>query len=163
MVHIESERTLKSNIKKLQKKLEVNFRVDYILMTALTRHSYKNEHKDVEREDNERLEFLGDSVLKLLISEHLYHKSKDPEGEMTILRSKIEKNDTLASIAEKIGLKEHILMTEGERKITGDGEKKILADTLEAIIGAIYIDQGLEKTRKFLKETMFWNLIQILI
>jgi ribonuclease-3 len=163
MARIESERTLKSNVKKLQKKLGVNFRVDYTLMTALTRRSYKNEHKDVEREDNERLEFLGDSVLKLLISEHLYHKSKDPEGEMTILRSKIEKNDTLASIAKKIGLKEHILMTEGERKIAGDGEKKILADTLEAIIGAIYIDQGLEKTREFLKETMFWNLIQILI
>lgn len=66
-------------------------------------------------------------------------------------------------IAEKIGLKEHILMTEGEKKLTDNGESKILADTLEAVIGAIYIDQGLEKTRDFLKETMFWNLIQVLI
>ena len=150
-------------MKELQKKLKVNLRRDHTLKMALTRRSYKNEHKDVERDDNERLEFLGDSVLKLIISEHLYHNSKDPEGEMTILRSKIEKNDTLALIAEKIGLKEHILMTGGERKVTGDGEKKILADTLEAVIGAIYIDQGLEKTKNFLKETLFWNLIQALI
>ena len=82
---------------------------------------------------------------------------------MTTIRSKIEKHDTLASIAKNIGLKEHILMSEGEKNLTGDGESKILADTLEAVIGAIYIDQGLEKTRFFLKETMFWNLIQVLI
>ena len=163
MIHSESEKTLKSNVKKLQKKLGVKFNVDYKLMTALTRRSYKNEHKDIDREDNERMEFLGDCVLKLLISEHLYHNSKDLEGEMTILRSKIEKNATLASIAKKIGLKEHILMSEGEKKMIGDGENKLLADTLEAIIGAIYLDQGLENTRKFLKETLFWNLIQVLI
>lgn len=160
---IESERTLGRNVKELQNKLKVKFKRDYTLKIALTRRSYKNEHKDIDRDDNERLEFLGDSVLKLLISEHLYHNLKDPEGEMTILRSKIEKNDTLALIAEKMGLKEHILMTIGERKVTGEGEKKILADTLEAVIGAIYIDQGLENTRDFLKETMFWNLIQVLI
>lgn len=163
MALIESEQALGRNVKELQKKLKVNFSRDYTLKIALTRRSYKNEHKDIERDDNERLEFLGDSVLKLLISEHLYHNSKDPEGEMTTIRSKIEKQDTLASIAKNIGLKEHILMSEGDKKLTGDGESKILADSLEAIIGAIYIDQGLEKTRVFLKETMFWNLIQILI
>jgi len=91
MAQIESERTLSRNVKELQNKLKVSFKRDYTLKIALTRRSYKNEHKDVERDDNERLEFLGDSVLKLLISEHLYHNSKDPEGEMTILRSKIEK------------------------------------------------------------------------
>lgn len=163
MDQIESERTLSKNVKELQKKLKVNFSRDYTLKIALTRRSYKNEIRDIKRDNNERMEFLGDSVFKLLISEYLYQNSKDPEGEMTRLRAKIERKDTLASIAEKIGLKEHILMTETERKITGEGEKKILADTLEAVIGAIYLDQGLEKTRYFLKETMFWNLIQVLI
>lgn len=163
MALIESERTLSTNVKELQKKLKVNLRRDHTLKMALTRRSYKNEHKDVERDDNEHLEFLGDSVLKLIISEHLYHNSKDPEGEMTTLRSKIEKQDTLASIAKNIGLKEHILMSKGEKKITGDGESKILADTLEAVIGAIFLDQGLDNTREFLKETIFWNLIQVLI
>jgi len=163
MALIESERSLGRNVKELQKKLRVNFSRDYTLKIALTRRSYKNEHKDIERDDNERLEFLGDSVLKLLISEHLYHNSKDPEGEMTTLRSKIEKQDTLASIAKHIGLKEHILMSEGEKKLTGVGENKILADSLEAVIGAIFLDQGLDNTRDFFKETIFWNLIQVLI
>ena len=163
MALIESERTLGRNVKELQSKLRVNFKRDYTLKIAITRRSYKNEHKDIERDDNERMEFLGDSVLKLLISEHLYHSSKDPEGEMTTLRSKIEKQDTLASIAKNIGLKEHILMSEGEKKLTGNGESKILADTLEAVIGAIFLDQGLDNTREFLKETIFWNLIKGLI
>ena len=163
MVQTESERFLGRNIKELEEKLGVKFKRNYTLKIALTRRSYKNEHKDIHRDDNERLEFLGDSVLRLLISEHLYHNSKDPEGEMTVIRSKIEKQDTLALIANKIGLKDHILMSEGEKKITGKGELKILADTLEAIIGAIYLDQGLDKSREFLKVTMFWNLIKILI
>jgi len=143
----ESEKTLKTNVKELQKKLGIKFQVDYRLIMALTRRSYKNQYPDLDRDDNERLEFLGDSVLKLLLSEHLYHNSNDPEGGMTILRSKLEKNDTLAKIAKNIGLKDHILMTEGEKKLEGAGENKILADTLEAIIGAIFIDQGLDKTQ----------------
>jgi ribonuclease-3 len=154
---------LSRNVKELEEKLRVKFSRDYTLKIALTRRSYKNEHKDIDREDNERLEFLGDAVLKLIISEHLYHNSKDPEGEMTVLRSKIEKQDTLALIANKIGLKDHILMSEGEKKITGDGENKILADTLEDIIGATYLDKGVDKTREFLKGTIFWNLIKVLI
>ena len=151
----------RKNVKELQKKLGIDFRVGYTLLKAITRRSYKNEHKEIDRDDNERLEFLGDGVLKLVLCDHLYQNSDDLEGQMTKMRIALENNATLASIAKKMGIKEHILMTESEKKLTGEGENKILADTLEAIIGAIYLDQGLEETKKFVREKMFWNLLQI--
>jgi ribonuclease-3 len=86
MVQSESAALLKRNVKKLQNKLGIKFKREYTLMIAITRRSYKNENKYIDRGDNERLEFLGDSVLKLLLSEHLYNNSSDPEGQMTKIR-----------------------------------------------------------------------------
>ncbi len=146
-------------IEELGNKLEFKFLAENQIITALTRHSIKNENPHVDWADNERMEFLGDSVLKLILSEHLYKQFDDPESKMTEMRSEIEKIDTLASMARKLGIKEHILMSSGERNLSGPGENKVLADTLEAIIGAMYLDRGYDAARKFVKDKMLMTLL----
>jgi len=159
MVRQESEETVLEQIKKLENKLNFNFKKVTQVKIAITRVSYKNEYPDIDREDNERMEFLGDSVLKMILSEHLYNQHDDPEGKMTEIRSTIEKNVTLALIARKLGIKDQILTSVGERTLVEPEDNNILADTLEAIIGAMYLDSGYDATRKFVKDKMLMTLL----
>jgi ribonuclease-3 len=159
MINHELQETVEEQIKGLGYKLQFKFRTENQIIIAITRPSYKNENPYIERSDNERMEFLGDSVLKLILSEHLYNQFDDPESKMTEMRSEIEKTDTLALIARKLGIKEYILMSSGERDLSGAGENKVLADTMEAIIGAMYLDSGYEITRKFVKDKILMTLL----
>ena len=157
----EAESQLHRSVKQLEKKLDFQFRVDYHLKTALTRKSYKKENPSIDRSDNERLEFIGDGVLKMIISDHLFFKTKYSEAEMSIRRSEIEKNETLAKMADHIGIMEHILMGEGEKKNSEQNNSKILANTFEAIIGAMYVDGGFEKTKEFFRTKIMWTLVDL--
>lgn len=124
-----------------------------LLRTALTHRSAVNESK--AREHNERLEYLGDAVLELVVSEFLYRtKPNDSEGLLTAARTALVRTETLASLARSLKLPEHILMSRGEVKSGGSLNPSLLADTLEAVIGAIYLDQGLDATRVFLERTL---------
>lgn len=124
-----------------------------LLRTALTHRSAVNESK--AREHNERLEYLGDAVLELVVSEFLYRtKPNDSEGLLTAARTALVRTETLASLARSLKLPEHILMSRGEVKSGGSLNPSLLADTLEAVIGAIYLDQGLDATRIFLERTL---------
>ena len=136
-------------IKKLEDNLGIVFKNKEHLINALTHRSYLNEHKDI-KVHNERLEFLGDAVLELIVSDYLFNKFPDrPEGDLTSFRSALVKTESLADTAKKLGIGESLLLSKGEEDTGGRTKDYLLANTFEAIIGAIYIDQGYEKCKEF--------------
>jgi len=139
-----------SDLKNLQQKLKVTFTNITLLEQALVHRSFLNENSK-HSESNERLEFLGDAVLSFVISEWLYHKfPRFPEGKLTNLRSLLVKTDTLAIIGMEIGLGQYLLMSHGEKGSGGQNNPSLIANTVESIIGAIYLDQGIPQTRDFI-------------
>lgn len=126
------------------------------LLTAITHRSYLNEHRDAKQEHNERMEFLGDAVLELVVTDFLFHKYKDkPEGELTAIRSALVNTNSLADASTKLGVNDYLLMSKGEAKDTGRARQYILANAFEAFIGALYLDQGYGVAQKFVEEQLF--------
>lgn len=146
----------------LEKILGVHFKDENLLKCALTHRSYLNEHPECSQDHNERLEFLGDAVLECVVSDFLYNNFKKPEGEMTNLRAALVKSETLSDIAQKIKIENFLFLSKGERNDEGRARRYILANALEAIIGAIYIDQGIEEARKFIEDKILSHLKEIL-
>ena len=146
---ISSER--KKSLDEIQLNINYKFKDINLINTSLTHSSYANESKMRIYENNERLEFLGDVIVNLIVSEYLYHKfSELPEGELTKKRAAIVCESSLAFAARKINLGEYLLLGKGEEATGGRNRESILADTFEALTGAIYIDGGLTSTREFL-------------
>lgn len=144
---------------RLEKKLGFRFRDPSLLVKALTHRSYAVERKLGDLQDNERLEFLGDAVLSVVISHLLYEKySGCKEGDLSRMRAWLVREERLARVAERIGLSEFILVSRGESKSGGRHKASILAGALEAVIGAIYLDAGYEKAFSFVKR-IFGRLI----
>jgi ribonuclease III len=139
------------DISDLEKKIIVKFKNKNLLRQALVHRSYLNEHKEFELDHNERLEFLGDAVLELITTEFLYNKFSNPEGELTNFRAALVNRKMLAKISEEIGLDEYLLMSRGESNDTGRARQYIIANALEALIGAIYLDQGYDEAKKFIE------------
>lgn len=136
---------------KFEENAGVIFKDKSLLKQAFTHRSYINENRDSKLAHNERLEFLGDAVLELVITDYLYGLLKNSdEGEMTMLRSALVNADTCSKVAQTLGANEFLLLSKGETKDTGRARQYILANTLEAIIGAVYIDQGYEVVKKFI-------------
>ena len=132
-----------------------------LLTIALTHRSYLNEHKTV-KEHNERLEFLGDAVLELVTSQYIFEKYPDkPEGEMTALRSALVRTTTLAEVAEKLKLGDQLRLSRGEAASGGRENRALLANTFEAVLGALYLDQDLTAVREFLTTWLFPELATI--
>lgn len=139
----------------IQKSLGVKFKDAKLLTTALTHRSFLNEDKTALI-SNERLEFLGDSVLSLIVSTKLYNQFESyPEGKLTYLRSLLVKTKTLGDLAKTLNLGSYMLISKGEEKGGGRDNSSLLADTFEALLGAIYIDQGLPTVETFLKKHLF--------
>lgn len=139
------------NFDKFEKRAGVIFKDKGLLKQAFTHRSYINENRATSLEHNERLEFLGDAVLELIITDYLYGRLKDAtEGELTSLRSALVNADTCALVAQALGANDFLLLSRGESRDTGRARQYILANTLEAIIGAIYLDQGLESAKNFI-------------
>jgi ribonuclease-3 len=131
-------------------RLGVAFRDLSLLQRALTHRSYLNEHPDEMLEDNERLEFLGDSVLDFIAAEWLYGRFPEMnEGDLTRLRAGLVRNDSLASYASAIGLNEMLLLGKGEEEYGGRERLRNLGGAFEALAGALYLDQGIEAVRRF--------------
>ena len=121
------------------------------MRTACTHRSYLNENKGANVEHNERLEFLGDAVLELVVTDFLYKKyPKKAEGDLTAYRSALVNTISLSKVADHIGINEYLILSKGEAKDTGRARAIILADAVEAIIGAVYLDQGYETTEAFI-------------
>ncbi len=151
------------DLTEFEKKIEVDFRNKELLRQAFIHRSYINENKGFGLTHNERLEFLGDAVLELIITDFLYKKYPGkPEGDLTAYRSALVNADTCAGIAKSLGMEEHLLLSKGESKDRGRARQYILANVLEAVIGAIYLDQGMVKAKEFI-ETHFTPLIETII
>lgn len=134
----------------LEKRLGTTFQNNETLRSALTHRSYLNEHPDFPLDHNERLEFLGDAVLELVVTDHLYHEYQLPEGEMTNLRSAVVRGEMLSKIANEMELEDFLLLSRGERKDTGKARQYILANAVEAVIGAVYLDRGYEDAKRII-------------
>lgn len=135
----------------LEKKIQVKFADLGYLKKAMTHKSYANENRGENIKDNERLEFLGDAVLDLVISEYIFRHYPDyPEGELAKTRAVVVSAPTLARIAKKIGLGQYLLLGRGEEMTGGRERDSILADAFEALVGAIYLDQGLQIVSQFI-------------
>ncbi len=154
---------MQKNIAQLEEKLEVKFKDINVLKNALVHRSYLNEHKDFPIEQNERLEFLGDAVLELSVTDYLYHNYKDDEGVLTNWRSALVNATHLAMIAEKLGVYNFLYLSKGESQDTNKKARGyILANAMEALLGAIYLDQGFRVVDKFIKKNILSTLPEII-
>ncbi|MGB9706997.1 MAG: ribonuclease III [Microgenomates group bacterium] len=152
-----------NKIKDLEKKLGIKFQNQKLLLEALTHRSYLNETKQKGLCSNERLEFLGDSILSFMISEWLFKKFPQyPEGTLTNLRSNLVKTESLAKIAKKFYLGNYLFLSKGEKEEGGQNNPTLLANALEAVLGAIFLDQGINAAKKFVQAN-FKNLLENLI
>jgi len=151
------------DFEKLEEKLQIQFRNKHLLKQAFTHRSYLNENSKLIGEHNERLEFLGDAVLELVVTENLFLKFPEkPEGDLTAYRASLVNTSSLSESANDLGLNDFLLLSRGEAKDMGKARQYILANTFEALVGALYLDNGYEHAKNFILKTLFPKLSQIL-
>ncbi len=151
-----SERNIEADLVLLQELLGVTFKDSTILLSAVTHRSYLNEHREATWEHNERLEFLGDAVLELAVTDFLFKKYPEkPEGELTAIRAALVNTNSLAAVSEVLGVNKYLLMSKGESKDEGRARQYILANVFEACIGAMYLDLGYDAARDFIARRLF--------
>jgi ribonuclease III len=148
---------------KLEKKLGVSFNNKDLLTQAFVHRSYINENPDFNISHNERLEFLGDAILEHAVTEHLYLEYPEKaEGELTNLRAALVNSDMLSHVAKKLGFNDFLLLSTGEIKENGKARYYIMANTFEAFIGSLYLDQGLEACKKFIERNIIKELPRVI-
>lgn len=139
-----------------EEKIGYTFKNKSLIETAFTHRSYLNENRAVGREHNERLEFLGDAVLELVVTEFLFAKYPEkPEGDLTAYRAALVNTQSISDAATKLGMNEFLLLSRGEARDTGRARMIILANAFEAMIGALYLDAGYEVANKFIGTQLF--------
>lgn len=144
-----------------KEKLGFLFNDPSLLVTALTHRSYVNEHKSAH-EHNERLEFLGDAVLELVSSDFLYRNYNEPEGIMTALRAALVRTESIGAAGFALGYEPLVRMSKGEKQGSERAHEVIMADCFEAVIGAIYLDQGYDAAQEFIKKHILVKIDMIL-
>jgi ribonuclease-3 len=135
--------------------------IDY-LITALTHRSYVNEHKKSVSEHNERLEFLGDAVLELVVTDFLYRNYSEPEGILTSWRAALVRTESIGAAGERLGYEPLVRMSRGEKHGSTRARQQILANAFEAVIGAVYLERGYEAAERFIEENILSKLEDIL-
>lgn len=144
------------NMNSFQDKINYRFKDASLLKQAFLHRSYLNEHREIELEHNERLEFLGDAVLELVVTDWLFKNYPDkPEGELTAYRAALVNANTCSALAQEWGMNELLMLSRGEAKDTGRARQIILANAFEALVGAIYLDGGYEPAKDFITQTIF--------
>lgn len=139
-----------------ESKINYTFKNSGLLETAFTHRSFLNENRAPGKEHNERLEFLGDAVLELVVTEFLFAKYPDkPEGELTAFRAALVNTQSISDAATKLGMNEYLLLSRGESKDTGRARQIILANAFEALIGALFLDRGYDVAREFIASQLF--------
>ena len=150
-------------LEELERRLGVTFNDKNYLRTALVHRSYLNENPGFDLPSNERMEFLGDAVLELIVSEHLYqHYPNSPEGELTNFRSSLVNTVSLAEVSGTLGAGEFLFLSKGEEGSGGRNNQYILANTFEALLGAIYLDQGIDAASTFVHQHLMGKLPDII-
>jgi ribonuclease-3 len=150
-----------ADLDQLEKEINIKFNDRNLLQSALTHRSYLNENRSWPVAHNERLEFLGDAVLELITTEYLYRNFPNPEGELTNLRSALVNYKMLSEIASSINLDKYILLSKGEAKDLGRARQVILANAIESLIGAIYLDAGFKVSEQFVNTFIIQRLTAI--
>ena len=149
-------RTIEADLETLEGILEVTFVDKSLLLSAITHRSYLNEHRSATQDHNERLEFLGDAVLELVVTDFLFRTYPEkPEGELTAIRAALVNTVSLSASAEALGVNQYLLMSKGEAKDEGRARQYILANVFEAFIGAMFLDQGFDVARGFISRQLF--------
>lgn len=150
------------NFLEFEKKIGINFNNKNLLKEAFTHRSYINENRKCSWPHNERLEFLGDAVLELVVTDYLFYKyPESAEGELTSYRAALVNTQSISEGAELWGMNEYLLLSKGEAKDVGKARHYILANSFEAMIGAIYLDQGYETTQDFIAKSLFHKTDEI--
>jgi len=148
--------------KKLEKKIGFKFKDAKLIKNAFIHRSYLNEHKNSEMDSNERLEFLGDAVLELVVTEYLFTNYPNPEGELTNWRSALVKGEMLAKISRQLDLGQYLYLSHGEENSGGREKDYLLANTFESLIGVIYLELGYKKAKGFIEKFLLVHLKDIL-
>ncbi|MBI2630610.1 ribonuclease III [Candidatus Nomurabacteria bacterium] len=150
------------NFSDFEKKIKITFKDKNLLMQAFTHRSYINENGGTILTHNERLEFLGDAVLELIVTDFLYKKYPNyTEGELTAIRSALVNAVIISEVASDVGMNEYLLLSKGEAKDHGKARQYILANTYEAVVGAVYMDQGYETAEAFITKTLLQKTDEI--
>ena len=152
----------KKKLQELEKKLKIKFKNQHLLIQAFTHSSYRNEYPDFNSEDNERLEFLGDAVLELIVSEYLYGHYPQREGLLTKWRAALVNTPSLAQTAQDLDFGRFLLLSQGEKRNNQRAREHCLANTFEAFIGALYLDRGFKLVKPFLENHLFKKLPEII-
>ena len=142
--------------------LGISFNEIQYLITAFTHRSYLNEHRKTVHEHNERLEFLGDAVLELVVTEYLYSNYNEPEGILTNWRSALVRTESISAAASRLGFEPLLRLSRGEKRGTDRARAQILANCFEAVIGAIYLDQGYEAAKGMIEKAILSTFADIL-
>lgn len=151
------------NFEEFETSIGITFIDKDLIKKAFTHRSYLNENRSLKLEHNERLEFLGDAVLELVVTDFLYKKFPGKnEGELTALRSALVKSETIATAAEKVGMNSYLLLSKGESRDIGRARQYILANTFESVVGAIYLDQGYSVAGDFIAKQLFDQIDEII-
>lgn len=145
-------------LSQFEKKIKIKFKNRDLLGTVFVHRSYLNENKSYHLPHNERLEFLGDAVLEFVVTDYLYKKYDSPEGEMTNWRAALVKGEMISQVAIDFGMGELMLLSKGEAKTGGRERRLLLANAFEALVGAIYLDQGIDEAEKFIKKNLITHL-----
>jgi ribonuclease-3 len=147
----------------LEKKLGLEFKNKDLLTQAFTHRSYLNENPGLKLEHNERLEFLGDAVIELIVTDYLYKEYPEKaEGDLTNWRAALVNAKMMTSVSEKLGFNDFLLLSRGEAKEMGKARAYILANTFEALLGAMYLDSGFASCDEFIKKYLLPNLSEII-
>ncbi|MFC1622927.1 ribonuclease III [Patescibacteria group bacterium] len=149
-------------MEKFAKKIGVDFGNKDLLLEALTHRSYLNEHREEKVDHNERLEFLGDAVLELVVTVYLFDNYKNPEGELTSWRSTLVNGEMLAKVGEELEIGDYLRMSKGEAKDTGRARRYLIANAVEAVIGAVYLDKGYDSAKDFIEKNIVVKLQEVL-
>ena len=150
------------DLSSLEKNIGIEFNNKDLLQQSLVHRSYLNENPDFPLKDNERLEFLGDAVLEMVVTEYLYQNYPNPEGDLTNWRAALVNTKMLSEVANRLRVNNYLLLSRGEAKDVGRARQYILANTFEALIGAIYLDQGYQKIDQFINKEILKKLPQII-
>lgn len=145
-----------------QEKLGVTFKNIDLLITAFTHRSYLNEHKKTVSEHNERLEFLGDAVLELVTTEFLFNNYGEPEGTLTSWRSSLVRTESISAAASRYDYEALLRLSRGEKRGSDRAREQILANAYEAVLGALYLDQGYDACKRFITESLLSTFDEIL-
>lgn len=150
------------DLAKVEESCDVKFNDQKLLNQVFIHRSYLNESHEPGLEHNERLEFLGDAVMELVVTEHLYKEYQEPEGVLTNWRAALVKGEMISTVSATLGFEDQLKLSRGEQQSSGKARSIILANTFEAFIGALYLDQGYDPAKEFIHKNLIVHLGDIL-